>query len=70
MTVQQIVSDGLCMQCGTCAGTCPRDAVHMEWGLSYGWLPRVAGERCDDCAACLAVCPAGGIDFSPQAWWR
>jgi len=70
MNVEHIVSDGLCMQCGTCAGTCPRDAVHMEWGLSYGWLPRVAGERCDDCAACLAVCPAGGIDFSPQAWWR
>jgi coenzyme F420 hydrogenase subunit beta len=70
MTVQQIVSDRLCMQCGTCAGTCPKDAIEMRWSLSEGWLPHVLSERCDDCDACLAVCPARGVDYTPQAWWR
>jgi coenzyme F420 hydrogenase subunit beta len=70
MSVDQIVSDGLCMQCGTCAGTCPRAAVEMRWSLAEGWLPHVHSERCDDCDACLEVCPARGIDYTPQAWWR
>ena len=68
--MQKIVSDRLCMQCGTCAGTCPRDAIEMRWSLSEGWLPHVVSERCDGCDVCLAVCPAPGVDYSPQAWWR
>jgi len=70
MTVQQIVDERLCLQCGTCAGTCPREAIEMRWSLADGWLPAVNAERCDDCDACLAVCPARGLDYSPQAWWR
>ncbi len=70
MSVQWMVDDGLCLQCGTCAGTCPRGAIEMRWSLAEGWLPEVARARCDDCSACLAVCPARGFDYSPQAWWR
>ena len=70
MTVQHIVNDHLCMQCGTCAGTCPKDAIEMRWSLSEGWLPHVLSERCDDCDDCLAVCPARGVDYAPGAWWR
>jgi coenzyme F420 hydrogenase subunit beta len=58
------------MQCGTCAGVCPRGAVAMRWTLSRGWLPRVDAERCTDCGTCLAVCPGGGLDFTRGAWWR
>lgn len=70
MTVEQIVNDRLCMQCGTCAGTCPRTAIEMRWSLAEGWLPQVLSERCDDCDACVAVCPTTGVDYTPQAWWR
>ena len=70
MNVEQIVSDGLCTQCGTCAGTCAKAAIEMRWSLAQGWLPQVHSERCDNCEACLAVCPARGVDYTPQAWWR
>jgi coenzyme F420 hydrogenase subunit beta len=70
MTVEQIVSEGLCMECGNCAGLCPHGAVEMRWSLARGWLPWVSQERCKDCGACLAVCPAGGLDFGKTAWWR
>jgi coenzyme F420 hydrogenase subunit beta len=70
MTVELIVADGLCMQCGTCAGLCPHEAVEMRWSLARGWLPGVSHERCNDCGTCLAVCPACGLDFGKKAWWR
>ncbi|MGD0997112.1 MAG: Coenzyme F420 hydrogenase/dehydrogenase, beta subunit C-terminal domain [Thermoleophilia bacterium] len=69
-TIEQVVADGLCMQCGTCAGTCPREAIEMRWSFAQGWLPELMGERCDDCGACIAVCPGRGLDFSMNAWWR
>ncbi len=70
MSVERIVADGLCMQCGTCAGVCPHDAVAMRWSLALGWLPQVDAARCTDCGTCLAVCPGGGLDFARAAWWR
>ena len=70
MNVERIVADGLCMQCGTCAGLCPHGAVEMCWSLARGWLPTVGRERCNECGTCLAVCPACGLDFGKTAWWR
>ena len=70
MSVEQVVVDGLCMQCGTCAGVCPHEAVAMHWTLAQGWLPRIDAERCKDCGTCLAVCPGRGLDFTKSAWWR
>ena len=58
------------MQCGTCAGTCTREAVAMRWSLAFGWRPEIDAQRCDDCGACLAVCPGRGLDYSAGAWWR
>lgn len=70
MNVNEIRTDGLCMQCGTCAGVCPRDAVRMAWSMRGGWLPAIDDTLCDDCGICLRDCPAAGFDFSPAAWWR
>lgn len=70
MNVELIVADGLCMECGTCAGLCPHGAVEMRWSLARGWLPRISHERCKDCGTCLAVCPACGLDYGKAAWWR
>ena len=33
MDVQHVYDDGLCMQCGTCAGVCPADARPLDWDL-------------------------------------
>lgn len=70
MSIEAVVRDGLCMQCGTCAGVCRRDALSMEWNLGTGWLPSVHGDACNDCGLCVRACPAEGFDFGPAAWWR
>ena len=70
MNVEPIVADRLCMQCGTCAGVCPQDAVNMQWTVRDGWLPRVDAVACNDCGTCAKVCPAPGFDFGPASWWR
>ena len=70
MSVGRVVADGLCVQCGTCAGLCPHEAIEMRWSLARGWLPLVDEGRCKDCGACLAVCPGRGLDFARTAWWR
>ncbi|NLG65445.1 MAG: 4Fe-4S binding protein, partial [Actinobacteria bacterium] len=31
MSIESVVASGLCMQCGTCAGICPQEAVTMNW---------------------------------------
>ena len=45
-----------CLACGTCAGTCPIEAIreHDE----FYWVDE---EACLACGACEAVCPAGAI---------
>ena len=72
MNVERIYASGLCMQCGTCAAVCPRDAIALKWDLRVGYRLHVdaAKSKCDDCGMCTAVCPAEGLDFSADAWWR
>jgi coenzyme F420 hydrogenase subunit beta len=69
-TIERVTAAGLCMQCGTCAGICPRAAITMSWGIRSGCLPLVAHSRCDACGDCVAVCPGEGFDYTPDAWWR
>ncbi len=70
MNVRSVYDDGLCMQCGTCAGVCPSGAVDLEWDLRTGHLVVVDDDRCTDCGTCLEACPGPGLDFSSGAWWR
>lgn len=70
MSIESVVASGLCMQCGTCAGICPQEAVTMNWTLRGGALPSVDARRCTKCGACREVCPAAGLDLSLHAWWR
>ena len=70
MNVEPIYASGLCMQCGTCAGVCTRDAIALKWDLRVGYRLHVDAAKCDDCGMCTAVCPAEGLDFRADAWWR
>jgi coenzyme F420 hydrogenase subunit beta len=70
MTIEHVVREGLCTQCGTCAGVCPQDALRMRWTLRDGWLPEIDHARCTDCGACDEVCPGEGFDYGCGAWWR
>ena len=70
MTVGQVTSEGLCTECGTCAGICPHRAIEMHWSLEFGWRPQVYAQLCRDCGTCLDVCPGRGFDYSAGAWWR
>jgi len=50
------IDTDLCQGCGTCVGTCPRGAIHIEGGVAV-----IDRERCDACEACLASCPQGPL---------
>ena len=50
----EVINQGLCMGCGSCAAVCPVRAITMEYG-------KPNGERnlCIKCGACYAQCPRG-----------
>ncbi|MDT8356902.1 MAG: coenzyme F420 hydrogenase subunit gamma [Methanomicrobiaceae archaeon] len=47
-----VVNQGLCMGCGTCAASCPVRAIGMEYGK-----PQIDRDLCVKCGACYAQCP-------------
>ena len=46
----------LCLGCGLCVETCPRQAISLQSGLA-----QIDQNRCNHCVLCLAVCPQGAI---------
>lgn len=60
--ILDVVEDGLCTGCGTCAGICPADAINME--ISDGlFLPKIDVDKCTCCGLCLKCCPGYAVDF-------
>jgi coenzyme F420 hydrogenase subunit beta len=56
----EIVSQGLCHRCGSCAGICPSAVI--EPGEDYYPLWEGKEARCNDCGLCVRACP--GVSFS------
>ena len=51
----RVISDS-CICCGSCAGTCPVNAIAMG-DAHY----EVNADSCIDCGACEGACPVGAI---------
>ena len=50
----EVINQGLCMGCGSCAAACPVRAITMEFGKPNG-----ERDLCIKCGACYAQCPRG-----------
>ncbi|MCK4734712.1 MAG: 4Fe-4S binding protein, partial [Methanophagales archaeon] len=62
--ISQVVKDGLCSGCGTCAALCPTEAIELTIDKKKGiYLPKLNKERCNNCGICYQVCPGREVDF-------
>ncbi len=62
-SVSKVVSQDLCISCGTCQEICPKSAITLT--LREGsFRANVDQESCIKCGLCLKVCPSYEIDLS------
>jgi coenzyme F420 hydrogenase, subunit gamma len=54
----EVVNQGLCCGCGSCAAACPVRAVTMQYGK-----PQVERDLCIKCGSCYAQCPRSFFSF-------
>lgn len=59
---ERIVDRGLCTRCGTCAGVCATDNIHIADPLGL-CLP-VRSDNCISCGFCLEGCPGETVEFA------
>lgn len=60
--ITEVVRNGLCVGCGTCAGVCPSEAISMR--ITKGlFLPDVDLNKCTFCRLCIKCCPGCSLDF-------
>jgi len=50
------VRKDLCLGCGLCVESCPRQAISLKSGQAH-----IDQNRCNYCGLCLDVCPQGAI---------
>lgn len=63
--IAEIIEEGLCTGCGTCAGLCPVSAIEMVVNEQRGiYIPKLIDSKCNQCGLCLEACPGYSTDFS------
>ena len=50
------VDQEICMHCGACVGTCPKNALFLHD------LTVAPDRNCNGCGWCIKVCPIGAIN--------
>ncbi|MDD4870162.1 MAG: Coenzyme F420 hydrogenase/dehydrogenase, beta subunit C-terminal domain [Kiritimatiellae bacterium] len=58
--LKQIVDQGLCHRCGSCAGICPTEVIEPDNDYWPSWKKNA--DKCTNCGFCVRVCP--GHEFS------
>lgn len=52
-----IIDEDLCTGCGTCADSCPEEAITVDD------VARVDEDKCLECGICVDECPNGSISM-------
>lgn len=63
VNIKNILAEGLCTGCGTCAGMCPNSAIKMVVNSKGVYVPQLDSGNCDQCGICFDVCPGLSVDF-------
>jgi coenzyme F420 hydrogenase subunit beta len=58
--LKQIIDQGLCHRCGSCAGICPTEVIEPDNDYWPSWEKNA--DKCTNCGLCVRVCP--GCEFS------
>lgn len=63
-TIQKVLDDHLCCNCGTCAGVCPQQAISLSLDKhSRVYEPQIRSDACSGCGICYDTCPGHYVDF-------
>ena len=57
------INKHICVACGVCMKTCPKEAISI-WRGCYA---AVTPEKCVGCGLCAKACPAGCIAVSERS---
>jgi NAD-dependent dihydropyrimidine dehydrogenase PreA subunit len=57
-----VVDQSVCVACGVCVKTCPKEALSI-WKGCYA---EVNGEKCVGCGLCGKACPAGCVSVKER----
>lgn len=62
-TVENILKDNMCIGCGSCAASCPKNCISLK--LIKDSVTAVIDNECLHCGKCLSVCPSNHIQYPP-----
>ena len=61
-TIQSVVEEGLCTQCGWCVMLCPTAAIEQRETPAGYLLPKILSNRCTECGLCRHCCSGWHIN--------
>lgn len=57
LTISKTVEKDLCINCGLCKYTCPKNAIELKENNYKEYTPVINRKKCIDCSLCYNVCP-------------
>ena len=62
--INTVVAKGLCTECGTCHGICPKNNIRVARNRHGSFRYTVKNlEKCGRCHLCIDICPGEFVDF-------